>query len=181
MYVYTQFQSFQMSTLSLTVEDLRNAVALHKEHMSVINIGDSVRCSVYGSGVVVESKGTIDVIYTIQLDTWKLANGKSPLIYMQTNNMQKLPQPYTFPYLVCLAALSLQAEMTEEDQNDLRGKGIFQVIQAFIEADVIAKRPHHSILFDELAEALLLLVVRLARRKTDKSTANLKNIVSPFS
>jgi hypothetical protein len=73
-------------------------------------------------------------------------------------------------------ALSAIAEESHEAQEELRERKVFNVIKDFIDADIIAKRPAYSPYYDQLSEALLLLVVRLARRGMDKSTANVQNI-----
>ena len=79
----------------------KKAIADHVEDMSVIQISDTVRCASYGTGVVLNFR-PIDSVYTVSLDTWKLATGKSPLIYMQATALKKVSTE-KFPFLDILS------------------------------------------------------------------------------
>lgn len=50
------------------------------------NINSSIRCS-FGNGKVVSIR-TTDGIYVVQLDTWQLADGKSPTLYLNEASIE---------------------------------------------------------------------------------------------
>ena len=79
-----------------------------------------------------------------------------------------------------ILAITKLAVESEENQNNLRELGVFEILKEFLVADVIARRPVHHPTYDHLCEAFLLLIARLGRRTMDKTTTNLSNIEKVF-
>ena len=67
-------------------------------------------------------------------------------------------------------------ESDEQTQTDVGNTDIYQILQEFLEANVIARRPAHSPHYDDLTEAILYFIVRLCRRGLLKNTSNIDNI-----
>ena len=67
-------------------------------------------------------------------------------------------------------------EQDREVAIRLGDEGACNVIKEFLAAEVIARRPAYSPLFDNLEDALLHFVVRFCRQSLAKSTSNVENI-----
>ena len=75
-----------------------------------------------------------------------------------------------------LRALTAAVEADQQVQADVGNTDIYEVLQEFLNANVIARRPAHSPHYDDLTEALLYFIVRLCRRGIPKNTSNVDNI-----
>jgi hypothetical protein len=156
----------------ISLSKLERSLDLFDADKCVISLGDYVQ-SPFGIGTVQRLNRANYEIYEITIDSWKLATGKSPVLYSIPSVLKKVSSD-KFDILQTLSELTAAVESSGEEHHALGcGPGICGILKRFLDLEVIAKRPLCNVYYDRVCEEFLRLIVKLARRTLDKSTANL--------